>query len=259
MQQNWQKSKTQVYKRDILRDYCLSSAQLEEQFSRFHSSGTLSYSVMRGIIGDKFSKGLLWRLKDTARHLFENGECSSAGIALDWSIGFLFHECIIILEASYQLQKYCPAARAMIAQAGDQDDKSQDAREHAIILRFLFDQASDTQGSLSKMVYRADRLLSVINKLFCGYLAGESNNRALARLIYDREDLLRSVFKELYPSLLHCIYGKRQDKVFVEAAWSLLESGHHIKAERAVNQALNTNPDCLETVELLERIAVAKL
>jgi tetratricopeptide (TPR) repeat protein len=240
--------KNPFYKRDLLRDYCLVSAELGAQFSRFHTSGSLSFSIIQGIIGDNFSKGLLWRLKDTAHHLFDAGEAESRaggengsleadspGAALDWCIGFLFHKCFIIMEASYQLQKYYPAAKALNRPP-------------------LLAQASDVRQHLERLISGTEELLCSANRLFCEYLAGDKNNRQLARLIYDREALLRSVFKELYPELLRGIFGPSQEKAFLEAAWSLFEGGQAARAEKALRKALEINPDYAEAAALLKNI-----
>ncbi len=251
---NWNDGKIRHYKRDILRDYCLACATLDEQFERFRASGTLSFSIMQGVMGDQFNKGLLWRLKDTAHHLFGGGGNSTAGEALDWAIGFLFHECAIILEASYQLQKYYPSAGAMLMRAeGRNISSNPEALE--LVRRFLFDQATDTRETLAKMVERASGMLTAINRLFCHYLAGEADNRPLARLVYDREELLRSVFKELYPYFMRAVFGDAPEKGLLEAAWSLFESGRRPKAERAARKALEVNPNCREAQELLDKMA----
>ncbi|MDR2050846.1 MAG: hypothetical protein LBQ63_03640 [Deltaproteobacteria bacterium] len=239
--------KNSLYKRDLLRDYCLVSAELRAQFSRFHCSGSLSFSIIQGIMGDNFSKGLLWRLKDTAHHLFATGgtrgsgrellslSADSAGAALDWCIGFLFHECAIIMEASYQLQKYYPAAKALNRP-------------------FLLERASGTRRHLERLIRGVEELLGAANRLFCEYLAGDRNNRQLARLIYDREELLRSVFKELYPELLRGIFGASREKAFLEAARSLFEGGQSSRAEKALGKALEINPDYAEAAALLKKI-----
>lgn len=247
--------KNHVYKRDILRDYALAAADLEEQFRRFQDSGVISFSMLQGILGESNSKGLLWHLKDTAHHLFDKEDTSLEGQYLDWAIGFLFHECLIILESSYQLQKYYPAAQSFLTgqelgRAGASEPV--DITEMQKRLSLL---AEETQDNMSRMIGRVRQLISVINRLMCAYLAGEGGNRALARLIYDREELLRTVFKDLYDELLLSVFGPEQEKAVFEAAMSLYESGHMARAERAAQKALALNPACPETLALLDKIA----
>lgn len=241
------------YKRDILRDYALAAAELTAQFDRFDESGVISFSILRGLLGEAHSKGLLWQLKDTAHHLFDTGGGTSpAGQSLDWSIGFLFHECLIILESSYQMQKYYPAAQDFVRNpANNPLSAHADLAEMQQGLRSL---AAETQERLARSIRRIRRLLEATNLLMCAYLTGESHNRHLARLFYDREDLLRSVFKDRYGDLLSAAFGPNPERCLIEAAWSLFESGHPIRAERAAQKALAQNPDSSETAVLLDKI-----
>lgn len=242
-------NKLDLYKRDILRDYALASAELTEQFDRLDESGVISFSIIRGIVGEIHSKGLLWQLKDSAHHLFGSGADSSpTGQHLDWAIGFLFHECIIILESSYQLQKYYPAAQAFM-QGKSNGFNTEEVQKG---LRRL---AAESQDSLNRTAQRIRRILEAINQLMCAYLANDSNNLPLARLFYDREDLLRSVFGNSYDALLSAVFGNEQERMPLLAAWSLHESGHLLRAERAVQKALSKNPRCSEAAELLDKIA----
>lgn len=259
--------KQDVYKRDILRDYALASAELNAQFDRFEESGMLSYAILRGLLGEAHSKGLLWQLKDTAHHLFDLGnDTSRAGEHLDWAIGFLFHECIIIQESGYQMQKYYPAAQDFMRNPDNLPDRppgvvnltgradlsgKADLEEMRRGLRRL---AVETQDSLARGIGRVRRLLEGINLLMCAYLAGESRNRPLARLFYDREDLLRAVFKDYYDTLLLAVFGPEPGRALLEAACSLFESGHLARAERAAQKALVQNPASPEAAELLDKI-----
>ena len=255
MQQNGRPDKREVYKRDILRDYALAAAVLEEQFSRFQKSGAISFSILQGVLGESFSKGLLWHLKDTAHHLFAHSESTSLeGQYLDWTIGFLFHECMIMLESSYQLQKYYPAAQSFASNSPDATLCGDDSCMLGV-RDSLGKLAGDTQANLAQMIIRIRQLMGAINRLMCAYLKGESNNRPLARLIYDREELLRFVFGGLYEDLLQSIFGPQQEKAVLEAAISLFESGHMARAARAAEKALAMNPGCVESTELLDRIA----
>lgn len=249
--------KRQAYKRDILRDYALASSELSEQLNRFDKSGVLSYSILRGLIGKAHSKGLLWQLKDTARHLLDSrDENSPAGKRLDWAIGFLFHESIIIVEASYQMQKYYPAAQDFIKEgAGNIFAGKLDMAQMQLGLRHL---AGETQDRLYSSIRRIRHLLHATNMLMCAYLAGEAQNRPLARLIYDREELLKAVFNDLYNELLAAIYGPEKEKALTEAGWSLYESGHMARAERAAQKALAQKPGCAAARDLLDKISLVR-
>lgn len=247
-------SKSDVFKRDLLRDYALASAELMEQFRRFDESGLISFSIIRGIVGEVGSKGLLWQLKDSAHYLFDNGGggAAPAGRHLDWAIGFLFHECMIMLESSYQMQKYYPAAWHFIQHTGK---GFLDEADMAAMQASLQGLAAETKDNLSRTIRRIRGLLWAINLLMCVYLAGQAGNRPLARLIYDREDLLRVVFGPLYNDLIGGIFGRQPELLPLEAARSLLESGQSARAARAAQKALALNPGCAEATEILDKIS----
>lgn len=244
--------KEDVYKRDILRDYALLASELEAQFERFDKSGVLSFSILRGLIGEVHCKGLLWQLKDTAHHLLDKNSTSPAGKHLDWAIGFLFHECIIVQELSYELQKYYPSAQEFLdnIQSGKVASTGKLHESEQAISHL----ANETNDNLAGMVKRIRYLLTTTNSLMCTYLKNERENRLLARLLYEREELLRSVFKDLFALLMTKIYGEEPEKMLAGAAWSLHESGQFSKAELAAQKALEQNPNCALALDTLCKI-----
>lgn len=58
--------------RDLVRDFCLVHRSLMEQRRRFAADGAFSYSALRDLLGESMRKGVFWRLKDTAHHIFRN-------------------------------------------------------------------------------------------------------------------------------------------------------------------------------------------
>jgi hypothetical protein len=227
-------------RRDLLRDFCLAAASLEEQFARFDASGALSFAIISDITGSEFNKGLLWHIKDTAHQLFKNKTLTLAAGQLDWTIGFLFHECLQILEAAYQLQHYVPRLTSLY--------KLRFISEHTFTsMRNELDEtllvlAAQSGENLKQHIRRGRELISAAKELFCRYLAGCSTNRQLARLIHDREKLLRSVFGDQFEALLQSIYGTERELIFLETALSLAELGQMDKAALAVKTAIKINP-----------------
>ena len=241
----WNETHNDSLKRDLLRDFCLAAACLEEQFERFEASGALSFSIISAVMGRENNKGLLWRVKDTAHHLFKAcGEVSHSGQQLDWTIGFLFHECLQLLEAAYQLQYYGPKLAAL---SGDGNACGMPEK--------LFELSEKCRGTLFLHITRARELVAAACELFCRYLAGECANRPLARLVYDREELLRRVFGPLFQHLLNNVYGRQRERAFLEAAISLAEIGHTDQAALALNKALELNPGSSEAIRLLSGFA----
>ena len=58
--------------RDLVRDYCTVYSLLADQRRRFDADGAVSYTALRDLLGEAMRKGVFWRLKDTAHHLFRN-------------------------------------------------------------------------------------------------------------------------------------------------------------------------------------------
>ena len=58
--------------RDLVRDYCTVYSLLADQRRRFDVDGAVSYTALRDLLGEAMRKGVFWRLKDTAHHLFRN-------------------------------------------------------------------------------------------------------------------------------------------------------------------------------------------
>ena len=118
MNRAWLARRRPALVRDLVRDYCAAHLILAAQLRRFERDGTVSYAIIRALVGNANSKGVLWRLKDTAHHLFrgpaaaagaqvpEPAERALTGELIDWCVGFAFHECIKLREDAYQRQHY---------------------------------------------------------------------------------------------------------------------------------------------------------
>lgn len=67
--------------RDLVRDYCTVHGILADQRRRFETDGAVSYSALCDLLGEAMRKGVFWRLKDTAHHLFRNRSDADADAA----------------------------------------------------------------------------------------------------------------------------------------------------------------------------------
>lgn len=72
MSERWLLANRAFFVRDLVRDYCMVFRLLSDQRRRFERDGTVSYSALRDLLGEAMRKGVFWRLKDTAHHLFRN-------------------------------------------------------------------------------------------------------------------------------------------------------------------------------------------
>ena len=111
MSKAWIMAKRPEFVRDMFRNFCQACGLLDEQFERYDRVGSVDFEQLRDLIGEESFKGLLWRLKDTAHHVFRNDpDDPIEGRFLDWGMGYIFHECIKLKEDSYQQLTYAPWA-----------------------------------------------------------------------------------------------------------------------------------------------------
>ncbi|GAB6060741.1 tetratricopeptide repeat protein [Desulfonatronum parangueonense] len=214
----WIRSKRPEFVRDILRDFCLSQQVLENQFRLFDAEEHLEFEVLRDILGVEMNKGLLWRLKDTAHHLFRTDQDGDVyGQLLGWCLGYIFHEAMKLKEDAYQRESY--GGRFMqLKEIG----LSFEERHMLEELSKVIDQ---TRESMRREVARIRFIIASSRKLFVRYLPDHRDNALLARLLYDRNNLVRMVFAEEYGPLVKAMYGDRPELLYQLASQSLMLGG----------------------------------
>jgi len=243
--EKWVLKNREAFERDVLQDYCLASDQLFEQFSRSDDTQTISFPVLRALVGEPWNKGLLWRLKDKAHHLFlgEPDE-SPAGRLLDWTLGYTFHEALKLMEDAHQRQYYAPRLTEIGAMAL--------SPEIAGMMHSLLFIQEGTSESMQRETARLAALLFYSRRLFILYFSGKAGHRPLARFLNDNEALVRRIFQEDYPFLMTAVYGDEPERMHIEAAHSLLESARKQAAGEAVMAALSINPASRAALTLRE-------
>ncbi len=248
MSTRWIRSNMQQFARDVMRDFCLACDLLERQFAHFSASGSVTFSVFSELQGTVMNKGLLWRLKDTAHHLFGN-DADPRGIAplIDWTMGYVFHECIKLKEDAYQHERY--ALRYCLMK------RSSQGKEAETMVASMGGILSQTQESMSREVERIRFLLEQIKVMFCLYYETQADNRLLARLLHDREELVRTVFGSHYEALLRAIYKNSPEHLYMQAGTSLMEGGRYAEAVRATAMATELAPHCDNARQLHKQAA----
>ncbi|MDL2267247.1 hypothetical protein LJC46_04580 [Desulfovibrio sp. OttesenSCG-928-G15] len=84
MERKWIENNREDFERDVLREFCRASDMLFSQFERLAASGTISFPVLREMVGEPLNKGMLWRLKDKSHHLFrQDSGTDQVGVLLD--------------------------------------------------------------------------------------------------------------------------------------------------------------------------------
>lgn len=238
----WIEKNSEVFERDVFRDFCLASIGLEEQFRRFSENGMVSFSIIQALVGEPLNKGLLWRLKDTAHHVFLAPELQvPEGPLLDWTLGYIFHESLKLMEDAHQKQYYTQRV------AGNADVQRDSPLGE--LMSELAQIQRQTRESMGREVERLRKLLCLSRKLFCLYFEGRADHKPLARFLNDNSDLVSRSFGEDYHKLLYAVYGDHPERMYIEASRSLKESGRFEAAFKAVEAALACrpgNPDALE-------------
>lgn len=250
----WLTANKAVFVRDLLRDFCIVWAALAEQNLRFAASGAISHAVLRELLGRDMRKGVFWRLKDTAHHLFRtprrtmenaepgiplwqfsNGKIPDGMVQqnaeeamLDWCIGYAFHECVKLKEDAFQRQHYANRLEQM---------RGQTPQCEAVLER-LFPLTAQTRESIGREMARILHVLGHAKDLLLRYLRTHGDNGHVARFLVAEEKLVRAVFAAQYEDLLASLYGPRPEACYLLAARACLEGGRPQQALRALD-ALN--------------------
>lgn len=225
-------SNHEFFVRDLLRDYCAVYLAVLEQQVRCRRDGNISYTQVRTLIGEAMSKGVFWRLKDTAHYLFRNEDVSpsdsagahfaSIGRLIDWCVGYAFHECCKLREDAFQGQHY--ATRLV-----------QLAREDPLAQRLsapLMSLEGQTAESVKREITRILHVLRAGMLLLIRFLPSAADNCSLARWLATNEDRVRKVFQNLYPALIKALYRDTPERMYTLAAVDFLECG---RTEEALN------------------------
>ncbi|SDF94057.1 hypothetical protein [Desulfovibrio legallii] len=256
MNERWLVANRDFLVRDLVRDYCTVYNLLADQRRRFEADGAVSYSALRDLLGEAMRKGVFWRLKDTAHHLFRNSlhaeDMAEADVPplplpapqnapadaladaapsdaddpralealIDWCVGYAFHECAKLKEDAFQGQHYAnrlvQIARNMAVSAATYNP-----------LRGL---GGQTAESSSRELARIMHVLSHGLRLLARYLAAERCNTRLARWLASEEDLAAQAFGQSYALLLDSLCQGNRERLYLLAAQDFLEAGRRAPA-----------------------------
>ncbi|SOB59365.1 conserved protein of unknown function [Pseudodesulfovibrio profundus] len=232
----WIQAKHPEFVRDLFKFFCQSCEILEAQFLSFDEDGTVSFEILMDIVGNEMDKGLLWRMKDTAHHVFRNDPHSQlGGKFLDWAIGYIFHEAIKLKEDAYQKQNYAPLFHKL-----NEEELEEKERE---ITEQLFLVISQTEESMRREIDRIRFIMAKCRQLLPNYLRRYHENDLLARYIYSKNDVVRSVFREEYDSLISCLYEDEPENMYILASRSFRSGGWLEEAGKALEHASQMRPD----------------
>jgi len=235
MSKAWIQAKHPEFVRDLFKFFCQSCEILEEEFASFDDDGTVSFDRLKDIVGNEMNKGLLWRMKDTAHHVFRNDPHSQlGGQFLDWAIGYIFHETLKLQEDAYQKQKYAPWFHKL-----NEEDLQPSEKEITVE---LFQVLNQTEESMRREIDRIRFIMAKCRQLLPYYLHRYSDYELLARYIFSENELVRSVFADEYDGLVEAIYGTEPERLYILASQSLRLGGWFDQASVALDRALEVNP-----------------
>lgn len=247
MSKAWIQAKHPEFVRDLFKFFCQACDQLESQFVLFDEDGTVEFDQLSELVGNEMNTGLLWRMKDTAHHVFRNDPHSQlGGKFLDWAMGYIFHETIKLKEDAYQKQNYAPWFHKLYE--GDLSPSEKDITEQ------LFQVLNQTEESIRREIDRIRFIIDKCRQLLPYYLNRYSDNALLARYIYSQNELVKSVFGDEYATLIFAIYGSEPERMFVLAGQSFREGGWVDEAIQAMDAALTVNPT--SKIVLQEKIII---
>ncbi len=219
-------SKHESYLRDLLRDYCTVYLSIAEQVRRYRRDGTVSFTVLRSLVGEPLSKGVFWRLKDISHFLFMgegHGDCqcyAPVGQLVDWCIGYAFHECCKLREDAFQAQHYA----MRLVQYTRMEDV---AGTLSLPLKHLADEtAESSQRELNRIV----RVLREGMHLLVRIMPAASDNCTLARWILTEKENVQQAFHALYPGLIRALYGPSPQRMYTLAAADFMDCGRKDEA-----------------------------
>jgi len=235
MSKEWIRAKHPEFVRDMFKFFCQACEKLELQFINFDEDGTIEFEMLKDLVGTEMDKGLLWRMKDTAHHVFRNDPHSQlGGKFLDWALGYIFHETIKLKEDAYQKQNYAPWFHKLYE--GDLQNSEKDITEE------LFQILNQTEESMRREIDRIRFIIDKCQQLLPYYLHRYSDNVLLARYIFSENSLVRKVFKDQYDVLVFAIYGQEPERMYILASQSLRMGGWMDEASEAVGKAMEENP-----------------
>ena len=235
MSKAWIQAKHPEFVRDLFKFFCQSCELLERQFESFDGDGRVDFELLRDLVGEEMNKGLLWRMKDTAHHVFRNDPHSQlGGQFLDWAMGYIFHETLKLKEDAYQKQNYAPWFHRL--HEGDLSSSEKDITDQ------FFQVLNQTEESMRREIDRIRFIIGQCRRLLPYYLHRYSDNVLLARYIFSQNALVREVFKGEYDGLIFAIYGNEPERMYILASQSLRLGGWVEQAAEAVDQALKRNP-----------------
>jgi len=184
-----------------------------------YANGALCFGDIEEFVDDR-GKSCLFRLKEMCHELFRNSDVASYTEKLyDMTVGYIFHQAMILRENLYQLEYYKPKR--------DIDSNELSNREKKIFLEMDF-LVKRTEKKLKDGFRETKLLLKELVEQLKDLIRLYKDNYLMPRFIFDHEKTLLAIYgKKGFHSLLNDLYKDGRRVLLFKAAHSYLESQYY--------------------------------
>jgi len=189
------------------------------QCKDLYRDGALCFGDIEEFVDDR-GKSCLFRLKEMCHELFRNSDAASYREKLyDMTVGYIFHQAMILRENLYQLEYYKPRC--------DIDTDELTIREKKIFLEMEFlvkKTEKKLKGGFKETKLLMKELVEQLKDLFRLY----KDNYLLPRFVFEHEKTLIMIYgKKNYDRLLNDMYKDGKRLLMFMAAQSYLKSEYY--------------------------------
>jgi tetratricopeptide (TPR) repeat protein len=184
-----------------------------------YMDGTLCFEDIEEFVDDR-GKSCLFRLKEMCHDLFRNSDTATYREKLyDMTVGYIFHQAMILRENLYQLEYYKPKC--------DIETDELTIREKKIFLEMEF-LVKKTEKKLKEGFRETKLLLKELVEQLTDLIKLYKDNYLLPRFMFDHEKTLIAIYgKKNFNQLLNDVYKDGRKLLMFRAAHSYLESEYY--------------------------------
>jgi hypothetical protein len=184
-----------------------------------YRNGALCFKDIEQFVDDR-GKSCLFRLKEMCHELFRNSDAASYREKLyDMTVGYIFHQAMILRENLYQLEYYKPRC--------DIDTDELTIREKKIYLEMEF-LVKKTEKKLKEGFKETKLLMKELIEQLKDLFKLYKDNYLLPRFLFEHEKTLITIYgKKNFDRLLNDMYKDGKRLLMFMTAQSYLESEYY--------------------------------
>jgi len=204
------------------------------QCKDLYRGGALCFGDIEEFVDDR-GKSCLFRLKEMCHELFRNSDAASYREKLyDMTVGYIFHQAMILRENLYQLEYYKPRC--------DIETDELTNREKKIFLEMEF-LVKKTDKKLKEGFKETKLLMKELVEQLKDLIKLYKENYLLPRFMFEHEKTLTMMYgKKNFDRLLNDMYKDGKKLLMFKAAHSYLESEYYETARNMFQKVA-----CLDT------------